>query len=46
MLKNKIIFSGLLLDKPNDSKVLEEVLIDIKETTEILLELQKKYGLR
>ena len=46
MLKNKISFGGLLLDKPNDSKVLEEVLIDIKETTEILLELQKKYGLR
>ena len=46
MLKNKISFSGLLLDKPNDSKVLEEVLLDIKETTEILLELQKKYGLR
>lgn len=46
MLKNKISFGGLLLDKPNDSKVLEEVLLDIKETTEILLELQKKYGLR
>ena len=46
MLKNKISFGGLLLDKPNDSKVLEEVLLDIKETMEILLELQKKYGLR
>lgn len=46
MLKNKISFEGLLLDKFNDSKVLEEVLLDIKETTEILLDLQKKYGLR
>ena len=46
MFKNKISFGGLLLDKPNDSKVLEEVLLDIKETIEILLELQKKYGIR
>lgn len=46
MLKNKIIFNGVLLDKPNDSKVLEEILIDIQETIEILVDLQKKYGLR
>ena len=46
MLKNKIIFSGVLLDKPNDSRVLEEVLIDIQETIDILVDLQKKYGLR
>ena len=46
MLKNKIVFGGLLMDKPNDSKVLEEALLEIKETTDILLELQKKYGLR
>ena len=46
MLKNKIIFGGLLLDKPNDSRVLEEVLIDIQETIEILVDLQKKYGIR
>ena len=31
MLKNKIIFNGVLLDKPNDSRVLEEILIDIQE---------------
>ena len=46
MLKNKIIFNGVLLDKPNDSKVLEEILIDMQETIEILVDLQKKYGLR
>lgn len=46
MLKNKIIFNGVLLDKPNDSRVLEEILIDIQETIEILVDLQKKYGLR
>ena len=46
MLKNKIVFGGVLLDKPNDSKVLEEVLLDIQETIEILVDLQKKYGLR
>lgn len=46
MLKNKIVFSGLLLDKPNDSRVLEDVLIDIKETIEILINLQKEYGIR
>ena len=46
MLNNKIIFSGLLLDKPNDSKVLEEVLLDIQETIRILIDLQKEYGLR
>lgn len=46
MLKNKIIFSGLLLDKPNDSRVLEDVIVDIKETIEILVNLQKEYGLR
>ena len=31
---------------PNDSRVLEEVLIDIQETIEILVDLQKKYGIR
>lgn len=46
MLKNKIVFSGVLTSKPNDSRVLEEVLIDLIETVQILLELQKKYGIR
>ena len=46
MLKNKIVFGGLLSDKPNDSRVLEEVILDIKETIEILIDLQKEYGLR
>ena len=45
MLKNKIIFSGVLLDKPNDSKVLEDVILDIKETIEILVKLQKNMAL-
>ena len=31
---------------PNDSRVLEEVLIDIQETIEILVDLQKKCGIR
>ena len=46
MLKNKIVCSGVLLDKPNDSRVLEDVLLDIKETIEILVNLQKEYGIR
>ena len=46
MLKNKIVFSGVLLEKPNDSKVLEDVLLNIKETIEILVNLQKEYGIR
>ena len=44
--KTKYHLEDYYWTNPTTVKVLEEVLPDIKETTEILLELQKKYGLR
>lgn len=46
MSDNKIILTGLLLDKPNDHYSLEEIIEEIKENITILLELQEKYGER
>lgn len=46
MTDNKIILTGLLLDKPNDHYSLEEIIQEIKENIQIILELQEKYGER
>lgn len=46
MTDNKIILTGLLLDKPNDHYSLEEIIREIKEDIQIILELQEKYGER
>ena len=46
MLKNGIILSGLLQNKPNDSKSLEEIILDLKQTFVMLEGLQKVYGSR
>ena len=46
MSENDIILSGLLTDKPNDKKVLPDIMEELKENFTILLELQEKYGER
>ena len=46
MTDNKIILTGLLLDKPNDHYSLEEIIQEIKENIQIILKLQEKYGKR
>ena len=44
MAKHQILIMGVLLLKPNDHSVLEEILKELKLSFEILLELEKKYG--
>ena len=46
MLRKGIILSGLLQRKPNDEAVLDEIILDLKETFKILEQLQKYYGER
>lgn len=44
MVKHQILITGVLLQKPNDSNVLDEVLKELKVSFEILKELAIKYG--
>ena len=44
MAKHQILITGVLLQKPNDSNVLDEVLKELKVSFEILKELAEKYG--
>ena len=46
MIENHIIFSGVLLEQPNDHHVMKDLLKDIKETYEILVEMQEEFGER
>ena len=46
MLKNGIICNSLLQSEPNDSKALEEIILDLEDTFKILLDLQIMYGER
>ena len=46
MAKHQILIMGVLLLKPNDYSVLEEILKELKLSFEILLELERKYGNR
>ena len=44
MANHKILITGVLLQKPNDSSVLEEVLKELKVSFELLKELAQKYN--
>lgn len=44
MANHKILITGALLQKPNDSSVLEEVLKELKVSFELLKELAQKYN--
>ena len=44
MANHQILITGVLLRKPNDSNVLDEVLKELKISFEILKELTEKYG--
>lgn len=44
MANHQILITGVLLRKPNDSNVLDEVLQELKVSFEILKELVEKYG--
>ena len=44
MANHQILITGVLLRKPNDHSVLEEVLNELKLSFEILKELKLKYG--
>lgn len=44
MANHQILITGVLLRKPNDSNVLNEVLQELKVSFEILKELAEKYG--
>lgn len=46
MTENHIVFSGILLEEPNDHHVIKDLLLDLKETFEILVEMQKEFGER
>lgn len=46
MLNNGIILNSLAQSEPNDSKALEEIILDLKDTFKILLDLQIMYGER
>ena len=46
MLRNGIVLPGLLQSEPNDGKALNKIIIDLKETFQIMEKLQKYYGER
>ena len=46
MLRNGIILNSLAQSEPNDSKALEEIILDLKDTFKTLLDLQIMYGER
>ncbi len=46
MANHQILITGVLLRKPNDHSVLEEVLQELKLSFKILKELNQKYGLQ
>lgn len=46
MTRNKIVFSGILSEKSNDSNCMEDLLAELIENLYLLLELQKEYGKR
>lgn len=46
MLKNGIILNSLVQSEPNDSKALEEIILDLKDTFKTLIDLQVMYGER
>ena len=44
--ENDIVITGVLVSKPNDFKVLPNVIRELERNFEILIQLQKKYGER
>ena len=46
MLNNGIILNSLVQSEANDTKALEEIILDLKDTFKILLELEMMYGER
>lgn len=46
MLRKGIILPGLLQNEPNDGKSLENIILDLKETFDLMEHLQKYYGER
>ena len=46
MTKNHIVFLGIMLSQPNDGKALPDVYHHMKNTLDIFLEMQAKYGER
>lgn len=46
MTENHIIINGTLIDKPNDHYSIKYLLTDLKETFEILIEMQREFGER
>lgn len=46
MTENHIIINGSLIDKPNDHYSIKYLLNDLKETFEILIEMQREFGER
>ena len=46
MTKDKIVFTSVLSDLPNDKNCLVDIILELRINLELLLELQKKYGKR
>ena len=46
MTEEKIVFSPVLSNLPNDKHSLEDIIQEIKENIEIIVELQKMFGIR
>ncbi len=46
MTEHNIILTGVLMDQPNDHYAIKWLLEDLKETIEILIEMQKEFGQR
>ena len=46
MTEHKIILTGVLMDQPNDHYTMKWLLEDLKETVEILIEMQEEFGQR
>ena len=46
MLRKGIVLPGLLQSEPNDGKSLENIIMDLKETFDLMEHLQKHYGER
>ncbi len=44
MTEHHIILTGILIEQPNDHYAIKELLNDLKETFDILIELQKEFG--
>lgn len=44
MTEDKIVFSPILSDLPNDKQCIEDIIQELKENIEIIVELQKKFG--